>query len=84
MPNYVAIKVIVIILVVASIINCNALLCGNNHDYCNNIRKLLQSAITMLLLATTFNQSHNVAIGRYCNKYGLIATIFHRGNRLIF
>jgi hypothetical protein len=38
----------------------------------------------MLLLATTFNQSHIVAIGRYYNKYDPIATIFHRGNRLIF
>jgi hypothetical protein len=74
MPNYVAIKVIVIILVVASIINCNALLCGNNHDYCNNIRKLLQSAITMLPLSTKVTML----------LLEDIATIFHRGNRLIF
>jgi hypothetical protein len=38
MPNYVAIKVIAMILVVASIIICNASLRGNNHDYCNNIK----------------------------------------------
>jgi hypothetical protein len=38
MPSYVAIKVIAMISVVASIINCNASLCGNNHDYCNNIK----------------------------------------------
>jgi hypothetical protein len=80
MPNYMAIKVIATISVVASIINCNASLCGNNLQ---QHKKPLQSAIPTLLLATTFNQSHIVAI-RYCNKYGPIATTFHRGNRLIF
>jgi hypothetical protein len=44
----------------------------------------LQRAISTLLLATTFNQSHIVAIGRCCNKYGPIATIFHHGERPIF
>jgi hypothetical protein len=47
-------------------------------------KKLLQNAIATLLLATTFNQSHMVAIGRYCNKYGLIATKFQHGNKPIF
>jgi hypothetical protein len=62
MPDYVAIKVIATTLVVASIINSNVSLRGNNHDYCNNIknycRMLLQryyflpllTKVTMLLL----------------------------------
>jgi hypothetical protein len=45
MLNYVVIKIIATILVVTSIINCNASFRGNNHDYCNNIEKPLQSAI---------------------------------------
>jgi hypothetical protein len=53
-PNYVAIKVIATILVVACIINCNASLRGNNHDYCNNIknycRVLLQRYYLLPLL----------------------------------
>jgi hypothetical protein len=84
MPNYMAIKVIATISIVVSIINCNASLRGNNHDYCKNIKKPLQSSIGTLLLATIFNQSHIVAIGRYYNKYGPIATIFHHCNRPIF
>jgi hypothetical protein len=83
MPNYVAIKVIVTISVVASIINCNASLRGNNHDYCNNIKKPLQRAIATLLLATAFKQSHIAVIEMCCNKYGPIATIFYHGNRPI-
>jgi hypothetical protein len=77
-------KAIVMIWVVATIIDCNVSLHGNNHDYCNNIQKSLQSAIAMLLLATIFNQSHIFAIERYYNKYGHIAIIFHCGNRPIF
>jgi hypothetical protein len=62
MPDYVAIKAIAIISVVASIINHNVSLRGNNHDYCNNIkdhcRVLLQryyllpllNKVTLLLL----------------------------------
>jgi hypothetical protein len=62
MPNYMAIKIIAPISVVASIINCNASLHGNNHDYCNKIknhcRVLLQcyyllpllTKVTLLLL----------------------------------
>jgi hypothetical protein len=42
MPNYMAIKVIATISVVASIINCNASLCGNNLQ---QHKKPLQSAI---------------------------------------
>jgi hypothetical protein len=48
--------------IVATIIDHNVSLCDNNHNYCNNIKKLLQSAIAMLLFAITFNQSHIVAI----------------------
>jgi hypothetical protein len=46
--------------------------------------KMLQSVIAMLLLTTTFNQSHIVVIRRYCDKYDPIVTIFHCGNRPIF
>jgi hypothetical protein len=45
---------------------------------------MLQSVIAMLLLTTTFNQSHIVVIRRYCDKYDPIVTIFHCGNRPIF
>jgi hypothetical protein len=34
----VALKAIATILVVATIIDRNVSLCGNNHDYCNNIK----------------------------------------------
>jgi hypothetical protein len=57
-----AIKAIATILVIATIINHNISLCGNKHNYCNNIKKPLQSVIATLLLATTFNQGHIVAI----------------------
>jgi hypothetical protein len=62
MPNYMAIKVIATISIVVSIINCNASLRGNNHDYCKNIKNhckvLLQhyylqpflTKVTLLLL----------------------------------
>jgi hypothetical protein len=38
MLDYMAIKVIATITTIAGIINCNASLRGNNHDYCNNIK----------------------------------------------
>jgi hypothetical protein len=83
-PDYVAIKAIATISIVATIIDHNVSLCGNNHDYCIQHKKLLQSAIATLLLTTIFNQSHIIAIKRCSNKYGPIATIFHRDNRPIF
>ena len=61
-PDYVAIKAIATISVVATIIDRNVSLRGNNHDYCNNIknrcRVLLQryylqpllTKVTLLLL----------------------------------
>jgi hypothetical protein len=55
--------------VVATIIDCNILLCGNSQYYCSNIKKLWHSVMATLLLATTSKESHIVAIGRYCNKY---------------
>jgi hypothetical protein len=72
MYDYMAKKAIPMIWVIATIIDCNILLCNNNHDYCNKHKKLLQSDIATLLLATIFNQSHIVAIGKYCNKYNPI------------
>jgi hypothetical protein len=60
--DYVAIKTIATISVVATIIDHNISLCGNKHDYCNNIKKhcrvLLQcyylqpllTKVTLLLL----------------------------------
>jgi hypothetical protein len=52
--DYVAREVIARVSIVASIINCNASLCGNNHDYCNNIknpcRELLQHYYLLPLL----------------------------------
>jgi hypothetical protein len=83
-PDYVAIKAIAMISIVAASIDHNVSFCGNNHDNCNNIKNPLQSAIAILLLTTIFNQSHIVAIERYNNKYDPIATIFHHGNRPIF
>jgi hypothetical protein len=77
MTNYVAKEDIAMISVVASIINCNVLLRGNKHDYCNKIKNhckvLLQrydllpflTKVTLLLLEG-------------------VATIFYRGNRPIF
>jgi hypothetical protein len=41
-PDYVAIKTIAMVSVVATVIDHNVLLHGNKHDYCNNIKKLLQ------------------------------------------
>jgi hypothetical protein len=80
MYGYMAKKAIAMISVVATIINCNVSLCGNNHNYSNNIK----TCCKVLLLATIFNQSHIVSNERYWNKYGPIATIFHSGNRPIF
>jgi hypothetical protein len=37
-PDYVAIKAIITISVVATIIDRNVSLCGNNHGYCNNMK----------------------------------------------
>jgi hypothetical protein len=55
--DYVVIKAIAMISVVAIIVDCNISLCGSNHNYCNN-KKILQSANATLLLATNFNQCH--------------------------
>jgi hypothetical protein len=79
-PNYMAIETIATILVVATSIDRNVSLRSNNHNYCNKIKKPLQSVIAILLLATTFNQSYIIDIGMYCIKYGPIATIFYHGN----
>jgi hypothetical protein len=54
-PDYVAIKAIAMISVVAIIIDNNILLRGNNHDYCNNIkncRKVLLQCYHMQPLLT--------------------------------
>jgi hypothetical protein len=54
MHDYVAKKVIATISIVATIIDCNISLRGNNHDYCNNIknhcRVLLQHYYLLPLL----------------------------------
>jgi hypothetical protein len=81
--NYIAIKDIATILAIATIIDHNISLCGNNHNYCNNI-KAIAECYCNATTCTTFNQSHIIAIWRYCNKYDPIVTIFHHGNRLIF
>jgi hypothetical protein len=58
-PDNVAIKTIAMTSVVATIINCNVSLRGNNHDYCKNIknhcivllqRYYLQSLLTKVTL----------------------------------
>jgi hypothetical protein len=45
---------------------------------------LLAKPIATPHIATTINESDIVAIGRNYHKYGPIAMIFHRGNRLFF
>jgi hypothetical protein len=58
----VTIKTIAMISVVVTIIDHNVSLHRNNHHNCNNIKKMLQSAIAKLLLATTFNHSHTLLL----------------------
>jgi hypothetical protein len=41
-PNYMTIKAITTISVVATIINRNISLRGNNHGYCNNIKTVAE------------------------------------------
>jgi hypothetical protein len=80
----VAKKAIAMIWVVATIIDCNISLHGNNHDYCNSIQKPLQSAIAMLLLATILTKVTLLLLEGIATNMAIFATIFHCGNRPIF
>jgi hypothetical protein len=71
---------IAMVLVVATIIKCNALLRCNYNIYCNITKVSLSKPIAMPLIVTTTNESDFVAMKRYYHKYDLITTLFHRCN----
>jgi hypothetical protein len=78
--NYVVIKAIAMISIVATIIDHNVSLCVNNHNYCNNIKNHCRVILQRYYLQPLLTKVTLLLLG------GIAAnmTIFHHGNRLIF
>jgi hypothetical protein len=82
--DYVAIKAITTILVVATIIDRNISLRGNNHGYCNNIKNCCRMLLQRYYLQPLLTKVTWLLLEGIATKYGLIATKFQHGNKLIF